>query len=1324
MRNRIKLIGLCGFTQLFFKSMFAATLVLLILSAQVLAEDCAFWEPASNVVYYPNPDPYNLPLYPLEVVGSVNFSSKQALNAQGQLLSTKGIPCVINTLDNNRYNSNNVSLYDPTFTDTRELGKQALRLGSEQDSLYYRWTKSVEPESSVPGSSLAIGGPAIYVVSQGIRGKLVISRYRYGNSENVSFEGYQIFTTSDASGNVYVLGVSRGYLTPNEFSIGNNDSIVSSAIFSSQISSNVLIDYNLFIIKYNYWGDVVFGKNLGAFDNRIQIASIAADSLGNIYLTGSYNERLFSHSLVDFKPGSGDKKSSYGITNLFLTRYDLNANYSWTKTLESSNDSTNTGLALSADAEGNLFILGKFLSQTVDLNLNDTGLKDTYSSSSRSNYQYFVSKYASNGAYVWSRTFDSVTTALSTSSGYLYVVGSTGPEPKTSNNEYNSNVGKITIKKLDQNGYIRYSSFIGPDTTGVATSVAVDKDSVYVLGYFIKPYVDFSPGVKVDYQFGSRSQRSVFLTKFKSDETYSWTETLNASEAVSVKSNGAPVILTGSNSQDSTDFNPGTGFDFQPSKYYDTLFVSSYVSDASLEKEISGTVLEIDIDSSKLKPLANISIVDTSTGRELAKTDSTGKYAFDEDYTRNGDKGITAKANGYIFSPNSYQNINVAGNNLNFVGILTRDCIKGQLLDYSGNAISYTTIVLSGDTSNTTITDNSGSYMFCGLAQNGYYEVTPLSDFYSFSPPQRSGNLTTHNGISFVSIPKSYNVTSIVGRVADSSGNGKSGVRIELLGTGGYIETDLLGNYAFTWLSKSSSYTVVPSLAGFSFTPSSITLENIQEFAKANFTITSQLLLTDSDFDGVTDAQETLDGTNPQDRGSVLTRVPSTVCSEWNGFLGNEKTKMWNIMEHVNLGSSPMQIRSTLYSIDGVAQSSQDFSIPAGTQFDLIVHDMHGWIRESYGKVCSTILNSGSEGDLDGRMVYYKPKNAQGSSFEFAFAMPFLSGTTGKQFVPFNTFQPSWDIRDRQNFVANWIQVTNLENSKQSGRLIFHAQDGTILGSPIPVELAQGARQDIAGHQFGQDIVGIIEWQPDDTSASIQLRNVRYVYDNPWGVNSFNAAFQLEGLVGSGELLSVTLDAKEASSILEISNTANLEQSIAVNFYKDDGTSLETRLVTLSPFGSVHLIADDILRGGTGIATIQGSKQEGVIAVAMQYGRTSSAGLRYLYGIPARQALGSTLRSSYNTFLNQGCSLLLENPGDIYAQATISMLRYDGFQTLSGELIDIPAHGIVTHDICLNGERDTYGTVTVQAAQANSIVSSIVRIGHNNDYRFPVPVRQ
>ncbi|MFN8391325.1 MAG: Ig-like domain-containing protein [Bdellovibrionota bacterium] len=476
-------------------------------------------------------------------------------------------------------------------------------------------------------------------------------------------------------------------------------------------------------------------------------------------------------------------------------------------------------------------------------------------------------------------------------------------------------------------------------------------------------------------------------------------------------------------------------------------------------------------------------------------------------------------------------------------------------------------------------------------------------------------------------------------------------------------------------------------------------------------TINSQL---DSDGDGVPDSQEVTDGTNPNDPGSFEPVLPLTWCSEWNGFLG-----MYNINEYVNLDGSNHDVTATIYDAAGASQSAVSVHVLAGAQTDLLVHGMTGWAHDAYGKVCSTVDAPASAGDIDGRMVYYKQS---GSGYQFAFAMPFESGYAGDQFTTFNTYQPSLDPSDAKNLAANWIQITNLESTTQTGALEYYSQAGDLIATD-PVSLPGSARQDFSGHRFGSNLVGIIRWAPTSGSARFLMRNVRYYYDNEGAISSFASAMQLEGVKGSGELLSVPLDTSGKTAVLEVANVTASAITAAVAFYDSTGTNVSNQTLSLPAYGSVHLIADSIFNGGLGMATVDGSGTGSVIAVGMHYGRTSSHGIQYVYGIIAKQAVGAVLRGSYNTYLGQGCELLLTNPTASAVNSTVSLVRYDGTNVLSGDAVSTAAHGVSRYNLCSHESPDFYGVVTVQPGTANSIFPTVVRTGANDDYRFPTAVK-
>ncbi len=453
--------------------------------------------------------------------------------------------------------------------------------------------------------------------------------------------------------------------------------------------------------------------------------------------------------------------------------------------------------------------------------------------------------------------------------------------------------------------------------------------------------------------------------------------------------------------------------------------------------------------------------------------------------------------------------------------------------------------------------------------------------------------------------------------------------------------------------------------------------------------------------------------------GVLKATIGTSICSEWNGFFSD---RMWNILEHVNLTDSFKFIDTTIFDIEGNAQDSLSSGVLGGAQTDILVQDFDARIESSYGRVCS--VTNGNAGDLDGRMVFYLPKVGaeDGSDFDFAFAIPFSNGLSGSQFVPFNTFQPSLDLVDNANLVTNWIQLTNLENASHSGTLYYYAQDGSILATEN-VSLAAGTRRDFSAHQFGANLVGMIEWRPADSGAMFKMSNVRYFYDNPGTAETFDAAFQLDGAKGSEQLLSVPIDTREVTSIIEISNTTNATRNFGLKIYSADGTLLLSNAFELPAYGTLHYITDSILQNALGSATVDGAAGGSMLVTAMQYGRTQSAGIEFLYGIRAKEASGTTLSGSYNTFLNQECELLVANSSSSQQTLTLGLTRSDGTEVLSGQTLPVPGNGSLSYNLCAEEQTNNYGVVSLQTSSANSIVAQVIRQGQNRQYRFPTPVK-
>ncbi len=149
----------------------------------------------------------------------------------------------------------------------------------------------------------------------------------------------------------------------------------------------------------------------------------------------------------------------------------------------------------------------------------------------------------------------------------------------------------------------------------------------------------------------------------------------------------------------------------------------------------------------------------------------------------------------------------------NWNGTTTTYGISGTV---SRAATSGVTMTLSGAASATTTTASGGTYSFAGLA-NGTYTVTPSKSGYTFSPASASETVSGANitGVNFTAtaVP-TYSISGTI----TLNGSGLAGVTV----TSGTASATTSSAGAFTLAGfPSGTYTVTPSLAGYTFSPTS-----------------------------------------------------------------------------------------------------------------------------------------------------------------------------------------------------------------------------------------------------------------------------------------------------------------------------------------------------------------------------------------------------------------------------------------------------------------------------------------------------------------------
>ena len=229
-----------------------------------------------------------------------------------------------------------------------------------------------------------------------------------------------------------------------------------------------------------------------------------------------------------------------------------------------------------------------------------------------------------------------------------------------------------------------------------------------------------------------------------------------------------------------------------------------------------------------------VSLSGPSSG--TATPDSNGNYSFSG--LTNGAYTVTPSNPAYSFTPSSLP-VTIAGGNatsVNFTGTaLPTYSVSGSITPSASGSGATLTLTSTGEGgTNTTVTaDGTGSFKFPNV-ENGTYTLTPTKTGFAFTPPNQAITVSGQNiqGLSFTATAvTTYTISGTV------SGAVTSGVSMALTGTSSGSTTTISGGtYSFAGLGN-GTYTVTPSLTGYTFTPANqtVTISNAN-VPSVNFT--------------------------------------------------------------------------------------------------------------------------------------------------------------------------------------------------------------------------------------------------------------------------------------------------------------------------------------------------------------------------------------------------------------------------------------------------------------------------------------------------------
>ncbi|MBA3662922.1 MAG: SBBP repeat-containing protein [Bacteroidetes bacterium] len=464
----------------------------------------------------------------------------------------------------------------------------------------------------------------------------------------------------DAKNNIYVTGYFQGTV---DFDPGN-------AVYN--LNSSWANSADIFVCKLNASGNFVWAKKMGGTNNEYAY-SIAVDSLGNVYITGQYED------IADFDPGSG----VYNLTpvdwvDCFISKLDSSGNFVWAKSI--GGNAWDYSFTLCLDRHSNVYTTGYF-SDTVDF---DPGQNVYNLISMDGKDDVFVNKLDKNGNFIWAKSFsgpsnyDRGFSMAIDLSGNIITTGmfedSVDFDPGLGIHKLYASGNYNFACKLDSSGSFIWAKQIGGSNSHVTTD---NYGNVYTTGTFYFDSTDFDPGPGVYYMTPSpittESSAVGQLDDMGNFICAGQTTGYSSQSLTSIAVHNNDVYILG-DFNGTADFDPGAGvFNLSSISGYNDIFITKLnaCSQITDDHEIIKDAI-ITLYPNPSVGLCTVNFSNEFTGQgELIVTDIYGKI-LDRIKINSGSNKVDMNYTNYANGVYMLSLINAKGETVNRKMIITR----------------------------------------------------------------------------------------------------------------------------------------------------------------------------------------------------------------------------------------------------------------------------------------------------------------------------------------------------------------------------------------------------------------------------------------------------------------------------------------------------------------------------------------------------------------------------------------------------------------------------------------------------------------------------
>jgi uncharacterized repeat protein (TIGR02543 family) len=383
--------------------------------------------------------------------------------------------------------------------------------------------------------------------------------------------------------------------------------------------------------SFEYESVDVFGTSALDYGSIIQ-----TDSLGNLFIAGQFNV-----GTVDFDPSAGtdNQVNSLGGYDIFLSKFNADGSYAWTKTWGGTGNDAVYSMAF--DSNNNVYIIGEFAA-TVDF---DPGV-GVSSYVSAGSVDAFFSKFDTDGEFLYTKVLGSTSHDRGhgiqiNNDDEIYIVGkfngtvdfdpSGGTDSQVSAGNYDA-----YLSKFNADGSYAWTYIWGSTDRDTNNDMKLGADgSIYLAGVF-RGTVDFDPSGSTS-NYTSVGLDDAYLSKFNADGSYAWTKTWGSTSndfSFNLRVSTTNEIYIIGSFQLTVDFDPtGTVNSFTSSGLEDS-YVSKFQADGTYEfTRVWGGVLMDEVIAISIDDTGNYFIGGFFNGtQDLDPTGGTDSYVSSGPY--------------------------------------------------------------------------------------------------------------------------------------------------------------------------------------------------------------------------------------------------------------------------------------------------------------------------------------------------------------------------------------------------------------------------------------------------------------------------------------------------------------------------------------------------------------------------------------------------------------------------------------------------------------------------------------------------------------------